>query len=73
MERDMGTQDSPITLARVERALDRLAIMMTDDPELGQKIMCICERLGREAEAMCNEEDALVAVQARARRVRARE
>jgi hypothetical protein len=40
---------APINLARVERALDRLAIIMTEDLELGVNVMPIFKRLEREA------------------------
>jgi hypothetical protein len=48
----MATQDTPITLARIERAFDRLAIIMTEDPEIAHKALPIFERLDREAEAL---------------------
>ncbi len=71
MERDMRTPEQPVTLARLERALDRLAIIMTDFPDLGRKVLLLYEKLDREAETLRAQEETMGRVRARAKRVRA--
>ncbi len=67
----MRTPEQPVTLARLERALDRLAIIMTDFPDLGRKVLLLYEKLDREAETLRAQEETMGRVRARAKRVRA--
>lgn len=65
-------RDEPITLARVERALDRLAVIMTERPDKARALLAWFETLEQEAEALRSQDDVLAAVRARATRLRDR-
>ena len=68
----MSAVTEPVTLARVERALDRLAVIMTDFDDLAPTLLLLFTWLDAEAEKMRNADDVLSAIRARVRRQRDR-
>lgn len=64
----MSAAKQPVTLARIERALDRLAVIMTEHRDIAEDLLPIYRRLEREAEVFLEKESAFEAIRARARR-----
>mgnify|MGYP001335339979 CR=1 FL=1 len=62
----------PVTLARVERALDRLAVIMVDDPAIAEELVPLFDLLEEEAARLRAESDSLQRARERARRSRDR-
>lgn len=60
--------DAPITLERIEKCLDRLAVIMMQDREHAPRMLPIFRRLEREADALRRSHDDLADVFERARR-----
>lgn len=65
-------QSEPITVERIERALDTLALVMVQSGEEGSVYLPIYQRLERELTELRAEEDAMSRVLARVRRSMAR-
>lgn len=60
----------PVTLERVERCLDRLAVIMDDDPAIALEILPLFDVLEEEAARLRAQGDSLQRARERARRSR---
>jgi hypothetical protein len=63
-----SSQPSPVTVARLERGLDRLAEIMVDLGDQGAQCLPIYERLEEELEALVAKTDQMAKVRARLKR-----
>jgi hypothetical protein len=66
----MRGQTKPITPARVEHALDRLAVIIDEDPEIAEILLPMFRVLEEELNKMRAQETDLDRIRARARQVR---
>lgn len=60
--------DKPVTVARIEKALDRLADLMASDRRLARKLLPLYTWFEEEADALREQDEHLQRVLARARR-----
>jgi len=65
-----GRKDKPVTLERVERCLDRLAVIMDEDPAIAEELVPLFDLLEEEAARLRAEESSLQRARERARRSR---
>ena len=63
-------EDAPITLELIEKCLDRLAVIMAEDPEHAPRMVPIYERLEEEAAVLRRREATMQRALERARQVR---
>ena len=59
-------RDEPITLERIERCLDRLAMIMSEDEALARRVAPIFKWLDEEAQVLRDQDDVLANARARA-------